>query len=116
MNSRTAPWPVILLLVVFAGGLCAQEGIPELPGNATTPMEREGRRIFVQRCAVCHLPLLPSPRLAYGPLLDGVFQRRNEESLRQAILVGYLDMPGWQYTLSEEQVNNVIAYLKTFKN
>ena len=78
-------------------------------------MELAGRRVFVQRCAVCHLPLLPRPRAAYGPLLNGLFERQTEARVRQAIMVGYFDMPGWQYTLSEEQVTNVISYLKTFQ-
>ena len=116
MNWRTAPWLTISLLVLLAGGLYAQEGIQELPGSATTATERAGRRIFIQRCAVCHLPLLPRPTEAYGPLLDGLFQLRTEEGVRQAIMVGYGNMPGWQYTLSEEQVDNMIAYLRTFEN
>lgn len=116
INWRTAPWLAIFLLVLLTGGLYAQEGISELPGSATTPMERDGRRIFVQRCAVCHLPLLPRPTEAYGPLLNGLFERRTEERVNQAIMVGYGNMPGWQYTLSEEQVSNVVAYLRTFKD
>ena len=120
MNYRTAPWLAITLLVVLASGLDAQEGmqdgIPVLPGNPTTPMELDGRRTFVQRCAVCHLPLLPRPRAAYGPLLNGLFQFQTEERVRQVIVEGTPDMPGWQYSLSEEQINNMIAYLKTFKD
>lgn len=85
-----------------------------MPGRATTPVEQEGRRLFVQRCAMCHLPLTPEPRKSYGPLLNGVFQTNPEELVRQTIMVGSGNMPGWQYTLTAEQVNSVIAYLKTF--
>lgn len=118
MNGRIGlvSLAISLLLVLPAAGLEAQEGDTELPGSATTPAEREGRRIFVQRCAVCHLPLLPSPEEPYGPLLDGVFVRKSEERVREAVMIGYGNMPGWQYTLTEEQVSNVIAYLRTFKN
>lgn len=105
----------IVFLVVLAAP-DAQEVMSDLPGSATTPAEREGRRVFVQRCAVCHLPLLPSPKEPYGPLLDGVFARRSAERVREAIMIGYGNMPGWRYTLTEEQVSNVVAYLRTFKN
>ena len=87
-----------------------------MPGRATTPAEQEGRRLFVQRCAVCHLPLTPEPRKSYGPSLNGVLKTYPEDLVRQAIMVGSGNMPGWRYTLTAEQINNVIAYLKTFTN
>jgi mono/diheme cytochrome c family protein len=103
----------ISLLVLFAAPLLAQER-GRLPGNATTPAEQEGKRLFVQRCAVCHLPLTPEPRKAYGPLLNGLFKKLPDEEVRKAIAIGYGNMPGWQYTLSAAQLNNLIAFLKTF--
>ena len=115
-NWRKALWLLSTLMIMFTGKLYAQEGMPELPGNPTTVEELEGRRLFVQRCAICHMPLTPNPRASYGPSLDGLYQRRTDDNVLQAITVGYSGMPGWQYTLTEEQVENVIAYLKTFKN
>ncbi len=85
-----------------------------MPGSATTPAQQEGRRLFVQRCAVCHLPLTPEPRRAYGPSLNGLLGRSAEEAVRQTIMNGSAIMPGWRYTLTPAQIDSVIAYLKTF--
>ena len=36
-----------------------------------------------------------------------------EDTVRDVIMVGTVRMPGWQYTLSQEQIGAVIAYLNT---
>jgi mono/diheme cytochrome c family protein len=33
--------------------------------------------------------------------------------MRQVIKTGLVKMPGWQYTLNDAQINDVIAYIKT---
>jgi mono/diheme cytochrome c family protein len=118
MRARLgSTWLAVTLVMLGVAGVAplhAQEATVRVPGNAATPTEREGRRLFVQRCAVCHLPLTPEPRESYGPSLDGVLTRAPEATVRQMILVGSGNMPGWQYTLSDEQVSNIVAYLKTF--
>jgi mono/diheme cytochrome c family protein len=117
MNYRRSgvPWLAVWLLVLFVAPLQAQQKGP-MPGSATTPVEQEGRRLFVQRCAVCHLPLTPEPRKSYGPSLNGVLKTNSEDLVRQAIMAGSANMPGWRYTLTAEQIDSVIAYLKTFTN
>ena len=116
MNGRSGVACVAITFLAFLVVPLDGRQTVRMPGNPTTPAEQEGRRLFVQRCALCHLPLTPEPRRAYGPLLDGLLKKSSEDKVREAIMVGYGSMPGWQYTLSVEQVNNVIAYLKTFAN
>src|ERR1700722_4700607 len=42
-----------------------------LPASKSlSPVQLEGKRTFLQRCSVCHLPGMASYS-AYGPLLDG---------------------------------------------
>ena len=106
-------WLAISLLVLGASPTGAQESA-NMPGSAMTPAQKEGRRIFVQRCAVCHLPLTPEPRRSYGPALNGVVKKSSEEAVRQMIMNGSLKMPGWRYTLMPDQITSVITYLKTF--
>ena len=36
-----------------------------------------------------------------------------EARVRAVILVGSSRMPGWQYTLSPEQIGEIIAYMNT---
>ena len=101
-------WPVVIFLsmpqVVFARD------------SALTDSQREGRRIFQQKCAVCHVPAWPGAT-AIGPALSNQVIVGNETAIRDAITNGLYDeavtMPGWKYTLSSEQIENVIDYLKT---
>jgi mono/diheme cytochrome c family protein len=78
-----------------------------------TPAQAAGKKLFVQRCSVCHLPALPS-YTAYGPLLDkNLVEDRGEETERTKIVQGSLRMPGFQYTLGAAEIDEIVDYLKT---
>lgn len=83
---------------------------PSLPADALA-----GWKLFVQRCAICHDPLgQPSYPESFAPLLSRETVRNlGEARVRRVVLVGSSRMPGWRYTLSEEQIGEVIAYLNT---
>ncbi len=83
---------------------------PSLP-----PAALAGWKLFVQRCALCHDPLgQPSYPESFAPLLTRETVRNlGEARVRTVIGVGTARMPGWQYTLSPEQIGEVIAYLNT---
>ncbi len=83
---------------------------PSLPADALA-----GWKLFVQRCALCHDPLgQPSYPESFAPLLSRQTVRNlGEDRVRRVIMVGSSRMPGWRYTLSEEQIGEVIAYLNT---
>ena len=74
-----------------------------------------GWKLFVQRCAICHDPLgQPSFPASLGPALSQATVRElGAETVREIIMVGSVRMPGWQYTLSPEQIGQVIAFLNT---
>jgi mono/diheme cytochrome c family protein len=83
---------------------------------ATVPLtvvQKDGRRIFQQRCAVCHtLPTVASKR--YGPALYKELVEDNEDNIRDIILQGREGlMPGFQYGLSRVEIDSVVEYLKT---
>ena len=90
--------------------------IVPLPSIKTlTTAQAAGKKLFVQRCSVCHLPALPS-YTAYGPLLDSnVVADRGEDSVREQIERGSAKMPGFQYTLSSVEVEQIVGYLKTLE-
>ena len=84
--------------------------LPSLPADALA-----GWKLFVQRCAICHDPLgQPSYPESFAPLLSReTVQNLGEARVRRVVMVGSSRMPGWRYTLSEEQIGEVIAYLNT---
>jgi len=72
-----------------------------------------GKKIFTQRCAICHDPLGQPAGRTIGPWLDAAtVKRRGEEALR-FISTGVRGMPGWQYTLEPTRIAYVLEYLKT---
>ena len=92
-----------------------------VPAAATlSEGELAGKKVFLQRCSVCHLPPLnvpqdPDPQ-PFGPQLNGYVQGTEAEMrARQAIRVGTWRMPGFQYGLESEEIDALIAYLKTLK-
>lgn len=78
-----------------------------------TDAQKEGRRIFQQRCAVCHTqPTVISKR--YGPALYKEIVEDNDDNIRGAIMEGREGlMPGFKYGLTRAEVDSVIDYLKT---
>ena len=106
------------LWIVAAGLLMG----PSLLAQAPALSEREvaGKKLFLQRCSICHMPPLnepdnPDPQ-PYGPKLNGfVRNAETEERARRAILNGTLRMPGFQYGLTMDEIETIIVYLKTFK-
>ena len=90
------------------------------PGTAKlTDPETRGENLFRQRCSLCHLPRklkFGSPPVI-GPELSGLFKEATPEKmklLRVAILKGSPNMPGFQYGLEPKEIDDLIAFLKTF--
>jgi mono/diheme cytochrome c family protein len=123
--------PLIFWVLLFAILSQAQTGesskekeaqVPARPDDIVVPLpsiksltaaQAAGKKLFVQKCSVCHLPELPS-YTAYGPLLDGkVVASRGDTAIREQIMRGSARMPGWQYTLNPAEIEQMIGYLKT---
>jgi mono/diheme cytochrome c family protein len=89
------------------------------PGAAKLSEEAtRGENLFLQRCSICHLPRklkFGSPPVI-GPSLSGQFKSATPDQmkvLRNFILKGGPDMPGFQYGLDPNEMDDLIAYLKT---
>jgi mono/diheme cytochrome c family protein len=85
-----------------------------------TPQQASGRHIYDQYCDRCHSPY--SSRKRQGPSLKGVFKRQyftasgmpaNDDRARDIIRMGRNKMDGFGNVLSDEQINDVLAYLHT---
>src|ERR1700730_15419777 len=84
------------------------------PANARlTEVQKDGLRIFQQRCAVCHTqPTVVSKR--YGPALYKEIVADNEDNIRDTIMEGREGlMPGFKYGLTRAEVDSIIESLKT---
>ena len=80
-----------------------------------------GKEIFNDRCYLCH-DVDSARRIRLGPPLDGLFRKTtlvvgkpvNEENVKEVIKMGPTPgMPGFRYMLSDQQIDDVVAYLKT---
>jgi mono/diheme cytochrome c family protein len=84
-----------------------------------TAEQAAGRQIYNQRCAACHFAY--SSRGSKGPSLKGLFKRKylpsglpaNDRFVTQTILNGRGMMPAAGYTLSDDQLRALLAYLHT---
>jgi mono/diheme cytochrome c family protein len=71
-----------------------------------------GMRLFNQSCRVCHTkPQLTSPQ--YAPVLSMNTLGGNADIMRQVVSNGTLRMPGFKYDFKPEQIDAIIAYIKT---
>lgn len=93
-------------------------------GSATanlTERARRGKEIFQDHCFLCHDRA--SERVKpLGPSLNGLFKRQtlivgkpvNEANVTEVIKTGPTPgMPAFRYTLSDQEIGDVIEFLKT---
>jgi mono/diheme cytochrome c family protein len=79
----------------------------------------EGKKIFAEHCALCHHANSTATKV--GPGLKGLFQRAKlkdgakvtDANVRDEIENGHGGMPAWKNVLSKDQIDDVMAYLKT---
>jgi mono/diheme cytochrome c family protein len=121
------------LLVGRAALVSAQEGraapaqrsppIHHPDGAQLTDQQARGAAVFFQRCSLCHLAKFGAGGSKYccvsalGPNLGGRFRNitpEQENAFRDIILNGGPTyMPAWKYGLTPDEVDDIIAYLKT---
>jgi mono/diheme cytochrome c family protein len=77
--------------------------------------ESVGKRIFYQRCSFCHLGM-PTKYQTYAPVLHGDrIVELGDDAVREKIRDGSVAMPGFKYSLKLDEIDSVVAYLKTVK-
>lgn len=71
-----------------------------------------GMRLYNQSCRVCHTkPQLTSQQ--YAPVLSRVSMNGNDDALRKQIADGSPKMPGFKYHFRPNEIDALVAYLKT---
>jgi mono/diheme cytochrome c family protein len=109
---------VLLALSIFTGcDVQRRKSDAELGLN---PQQVAGRKIYDSHCDRCHEPY--STRGKKGPGLQGVFQRpylpisglpANDERVRDIIRLGRKEMPGYSQTLTQQYIQDLLAYMHT---
>jgi mono/diheme cytochrome c family protein len=84
------------------------------------PQQVAGRKLYDSHCDRCHEPY--STKGKKGPGLQGVFKRQylplsglpaNDERVTDIIRVGRHEMPGYSQTLSQQEIDDLLAYMHT---
>jgi mono/diheme cytochrome c family protein len=85
-----------------------------------TPQQASGRHIYDQYCDRCHSPY--SSRKRQGPSLKGLFKHQylpasgmpaNDARVGDIVRMGRNKMDGFGNVLTDEQINDLLAYLHT---
>ena len=125
MKSSALAIPLLLFVALFASarGVIAQSKPPGLPmpNPNLNDQEKRGQHLFIQRCGLCHQSKYSKSRSDSEPPavwanLEGLLKDakpEKERTVREFILKGTLNMPGFQYALEPKEVDDLIAYMKT---
>jgi mono/diheme cytochrome c family protein len=105
------------LLILFAG--CDAEPRKTDAELGLNQQQALGRRVYDARCAECHYAY--SKRSLRGPSLNGLFKKQfmsngmpaNDERVGDIIMMGRAKMPGFQQKLTQQQFDDLVAYLHT---
>ena len=108
---------VLILVAVFVA--CDSEPRKTDAELGLTPQQAQGRRVYDQRCAECHYAY--SSRGLRGPSLNGLFKKpfmksgipANDDRVTDIILLGRAKMPAFQQKLTQQQLDDLMAYLHT---
>jgi mono/diheme cytochrome c family protein len=74
----------------------------------------KGRTLWLQRCAFCHDGVGQPTYQTIGPWLDAEAVRSmGDARVREKIATGSARMPGFQYALAVEQVDQLLAFLNS---
>jgi len=121
LNPQRLRFSLIAIVSLIAILLIACDVEPrktdaELGLNA---QQAAGRRVYDTRCADCHFAYSKSN--LKGPSLNGLFKKpfmkngmpANDERVSDIILLGRAKMPAFQNKLTQQQLNDLMAYLHT---
>ncbi len=114
--------PALLLAAALALGAAACNSTPPVKSNAElglNPQQAHGRAVYDQHCLVCHEAY--SSKDLNGPSLMGLYKKKymvsgqpvNDERVRDIIQGGKPKMPAYGNQLSPQEIDDLMAYMKT---
>jgi mono/diheme cytochrome c family protein len=109
----------ISLLAIATLSACDAEPRKTDAELGLNPEQATGRRVYDSRCAECHYAY--STHNLRGPSLHGLFKKQfmtsgipaNDDRVLDIILLGRAKMPGFQNKLTQQQIDELMAYLHT---
>ncbi len=120
-KTAVALYALCLLAVISLGYFGGElvYGTKESAGAQATGLAAQGEQVFKQNCSACHFT--DSTATKVGPGLQGVFTQQkfpmsgrpvSDDNFRQILKAPFSKMPPFGH-LSDEQVDALLAYLKT---
>ena len=97
----------------LSAGIQAAAAQPFPAADTLTPQQVQGRNLFNQSCMVCHVKLQITSPAKYGPDLSKNALGGQEAVIREVISNGTPNMPGFKYHFRPEQIDAIVAYVKT---
>jgi mono/diheme cytochrome c family protein len=112
-SRRWVVIPALFFSLLISSQVPAQEPGQGSPGSrdAHAGDPAAGQQVFQRNCSGCHDP--SSTEAMMGPGLKGVSARKTEAEIREQVAAGTEMMPGFGDKLTEKEMNDLIAYLKT---
>jgi mono/diheme cytochrome c family protein len=116
---RFALLVTISLLAIAILSACDAEPRKTDAELGLNPQQASGRRVYDARCGDCHYAY--SKRNLRGPSLNGLFKKQfmqngmpaNNERVADIIVLGRAKMPAFQNKLTQQQFDDLMAYLHT---
>lgn len=118
MNRNVIGTTALAIALTYGGNSLAASGAGKK--SASSAAATRGQDAFEKRCVMCHYSDRVEKRV--GPGLKGIYKRGifvtngnkvTDESLKAWIENGDSMMPPFKDVLSADELNNVVAYLKT---
>jgi mono/diheme cytochrome c family protein len=119
-KTKLALWLFLAAVLIAALASCdAPERLRTDAELGLNPAQAAGHHIFDHQCATCHAAY--SAHVYKGPSLQGIFKKpylhmgapANDDRVREIITVGHNKMPAYSRVLTQQQIEDVIAYLHT---
>jgi mono/diheme cytochrome c family protein len=102
---------VVFLLAIFSASAAILSPQQTHTNGSAASKIQAGTVVYQAHCAICH-SVLPGATLV-GPTLYGQMKSPSAASVRTIILNGKGKMRGLKGQLTQQDINNLLAYLRT---
>jgi len=110
---KYSAWNVALTAALFMLSIAPRSVIAQQAEQPLNAKQTMGRTLFAQSCVVCHVKVQLTNVGHYGPVLSGMSLGGQEDLMREFISSGTPNMPGFKYHFRPDQIDAIVAYLKT---
>jgi mono/diheme cytochrome c family protein len=101
---------VVFLILAVPQVALAQ---PFPAGASLNAQQKLGRDLFTQHCMVCHEHTQITLAGHFGPDISGASLGGSDKALFEQISNGSPNMPGFKYVFEPDQIQAIVAYVKS---